>query len=130
MANLSFSINLSKLKNAEVIEMPRSGGKVQKCIVIPVEDALIREHNNNYFLNLVANPTPNNQWGNSHAIKQQIPRDVYNTLSEGERKNLPFLGNVKTITYQREQINTQERYSQQNTQMSRYGGINEDDLPF
>lgn len=99
--NFQGKINLLKLKNAGVVDV-KGKESVKRCVVIPIED-------NNIFIsadeNLVAKGAyidfmawenrQISQYGDTHGIRQSLPKDVREKMSEDELKAVPFIGNMK-----------------------------------
>ncbi len=92
--NYGIRIDLQKLNNAFLRNFT---GKTatKRCICIPVDDnpeMYLGEKGT--YLNLTAIETVNSQFGDTHYVKGNIPREVYDKLSEDQRKAIPILGNI------------------------------------
>lgn len=55
------------------------------------------------YLTLVVQELKNgvSQYGDTHFVKQSLSKEVYQAMSEDERKNIPILGNMKPSKFQR-----------------------------
>lgn len=95
MGNISIKLNLSGLKHAVREEKGQSG--MQKCIIIPIAQNNLFEGEKGLYLDLTAielkNPAPDQK--DTHLLKQNMPKDLYEKMTEDERKALPILGNAK-----------------------------------
>lgn len=122
MSNFSISLDLKKLKNAFVKDFQGQTG-AKKCLVIPIEDAGLKEYKDSLYLNLTATESKNNNFGQSHTIKAQIAKEKYFAMTKEERFSIPYLGNMKP----------QGNYNnnQGNNNNNNRGGYNSsDDLPY
>lgn len=94
MSRISIKINLRQLKSA-VREMKGQSGMV-KCLVIPIEQNHLFEGEQGIYLDCVAYELKEKKADrkDTHAIKQSLPKDVYERMSEAERNDMPFIGNA------------------------------------
>lgn len=121
--NYGIRIDLQKLNNAFLRNFT---GKTatKRCICIPVDDnpeMYLGEKGT--YLNLTAIETVNSQYGDTHYVKGNIPREVYDKLSEDQRKAIPILGNMKPIQPRQQAVSG-------TTDMNAPEGQQDDDLPF
>lgn len=70
-----------------------------------------------------ANATENSQYGDTHYLRGNIPAEVYEKLTEEERKAIPFLGNMRPIKPKQQAVKG-------TTDMNAPEGQQDDDLPF
>lgn len=123
MQNYGIKINLQKLQNAFLRKF--TGKTATKtCICIPIEDnpALFLGEKGCY-LNLTANHQENPQFKDTHYIRGNIPRDVYDQMTEEQRKEFPILGNMRPIQPKQQTVNGI-------TNMDAPEDQQDDDLPF
>ena len=94
MSRISIKINLRQLKSA-VREMRGKSGMVE-CLVIPIEQNHLFEGEQGIYLDCVAYELKEKKADrkDTHAIKQSLPKDVYERISESERNEMPFIGNA------------------------------------
>lgn len=94
MSRISIKINLRQLKSA-VREMKGQTGMV-KCLVIPIEQNNLYEGEQVIYLDCVAYELKEKKADrkDTHAIKQSLPKEVYERMSEAERNEMPFIGNA------------------------------------
>jgi hypothetical protein len=92
---ISGKLNLSMLQH--VITEKNSGktpGKKIKCIIIPIEENdLYLSEKGNVFLDIIAFDSVNEEYKQTHAVKQSFPKDKY---TKDEMKEKPFLGSLNT----------------------------------
>lgn len=71
----------------------------QKCVLIPTEaNKSIYVGEKGIYLNLTATALKQEgQYGDTHFIKGNIDKEVYNSLSDEEKKALPIIGNMRPI---------------------------------
>ena len=95
MSNYTIKIDLQKLQNAFLRKF--TGKTATKtCICIPIEDnPSLFLGEKGCYLSLVANAQENSQYGNSHFVRGDIPRGLYDQMTEEQRKSSAILGNMK-----------------------------------
>ena len=123
MPNFSIKIDLQKLQNAFLRKFAgRTATKT--CICIPIEDnPSLFLGEKGCYLSLVANAQENSQYGNSHFVRGDIPRELYEQKTEEQRKSFAILGNMKPILPKQQQVNAI-------TSMDTPEDQPQDDLPF
>ncbi len=118
--NYGIKVNLQKLQNAFLKDI-KGKTTTKRCIIIPVDD-----NPNMYvgekgcYLNLTAFETTNNQFGDSHLIKADIPKEIRDTWSQEQKDAQPILGNMRP--FQGQQVGSADA--------SQMFSENEDDVPF
>ena len=103
MENYKANINLLKLTESEVVEL-----EGEKYLTIPVakNDIYISTDRNTgqirgAYLGFVMWETQNNQYGNSHLIKQDFGKEFLEANPD-KVKNSPIIGNAKIMVKKRE----------------------------
>ena len=95
--NYAIKIDLLKLRGAFIRNLT---GKTstKRCIIIPVDDNpslfLVEKE---CYLNTVAYEISNQQYGDSHILKPDLPTDVHGRMIEDECNAMPILGNMCPI---------------------------------
>lgn len=123
--NYNGKLNMLAFKNACIGNLSLKGEK-KRCLVIPIEDANLFEGKKGVYFNFTMRATSNSQYGDSHFITQDLPKQVRDAMSDEEKKSQPFFGNIKP----------QEGYQTRGehhttTEMKLYNDDNpNDDLPF
>lgn len=95
--------NLLKLKNAFVANLTGKSGQKKACLVIPIEDAYLYAGDKGVYLDTLVYENKDNSYGDTHLVKQSIPKKIFEAMSEEERRQIPILDNIrpmasKTIT--------------------------------
>lgn len=95
MSQISVKINLRQLKHV-VKTMKRKDGTTIECLIIPIKANNLYEGEKGLYLDLSAFALKEMKEGSkdTHLVKQQLPKEVYNAMSEEERKATPILGNA------------------------------------
>lgn len=123
MQNYSIKIDLQKLQNAFLRKF--TGKTASKtCICIPIEDnpAMFLGEKGCY-LNLNANETEHSQYGDTHYVRGDIPREQYDKMTDEQRRSYPILGNMRPIKPRQQEV---AKTVDENTPE----GQPDDDLPF
>lgn len=94
MSNITTKLNLSGLKC--VIQKKKGKSGDIDCLVIPIDQNHLFRGEKGVYLDLTHIPLKNQRENSkdTHLVKQQLPKDVYNSMSEDERKEMPILGNT------------------------------------
>lgn len=102
MMNFNAKLNLMKLSRAGIMQI-QGRGEVLRCLVIPVEENHIfvsTDADNRpkaAYLDLSAWEMQNPKYDETHMIKQSLSKDVRDSMSEEQRKNMPILGGMKPM---------------------------------
>ena len=94
--NYAQKVNLLSLGGAFIANIQGKSAK-KRCICIPVEDAHLYEGEKGVYLNMNMWVSKNSQYGDSHYLTQNLPKEVRDAMTEEEKKSLPILGNVKVM---------------------------------
>lgn len=119
--NLGIRIDALKFSGAFMRNL-KGKTATKRCLIIPVDD------NPNIFLgekgcymNFTAVEVNNPQFGDTHLIKADLPKEVYEQMNDEQRNAQPIFGNVRPIR-PREMAVTGSVSLDENKQ--------QDDLPF
>lgn len=96
MANFSIKTDLLKLKNSFVTNL-KGKTATKRCLVIPIDDSNLFVGEKGVYLNLTAIEMREERYGDTHVLKQSLPKEVYQALSEDERNAQPILGSLKPL---------------------------------
>ena len=126
-------MNLLKLKNSAVVQIKGNTG-TKKCVVIPIEDnhlfVSVDESNKakGVYVDFIAWENRNSlQSGDTHGLKQSLPKEVREKMSDEDKKAMPFIGNMKPYEY--EAKNASEVVEAPQVQVAPEENYS-DDLPF
>lgn len=121
--NYSIKIDCLKLKGAF---MKNLTGKTatKRCLIIPVDDnECMYLGEKGCYLNVVGYELQNSQYGDTHLLKGDLPKEVRERMTEDERNAIPILGNMRPIKPQQMQVTG-------SVAMDAPDGQQQDDLPF
>ena len=98
MANISSRINMTLLKHVRR-EMTGQGGKKIDCLIIPIDENHLYKGEKGVYLDLTSieikdksKQAPGQK--DTHLIKQTLPKDFYETLTDEQKQSYPILGNT------------------------------------
>lgn len=132
MANISIKINMAQLKHIQREYTGKSGDKVM-CLVIPIAENKMFVGEKGVYLDLTAIEIKN-KTGDSkdtHLIKQNFGKEVYEAMYEEERNSYPILGNA--IQWGRVEANPVKSDALSESAVDQYNDSKDeehDDLPF
>ena len=95
MSNISGKLNLMQLK-AAIRRMDGKSGPID-CLVIPIEANHLFRGDKGIYLDLIAfeNKAKNDAIKDTHLVKQSLPKEVLEAMTEDEKKSQPILGNLR-----------------------------------
>jgi len=94
MGNISTKINLRQLKNI-VKTMKRKDGSEVECLIIPIESNHLFKSEKGVYLDLIGFGFDNKieDSKDTHLVKQSLPKELFDKMSEEDKKSMPILGN-------------------------------------
>lgn len=98
MSNYNIRVDLLKLKNAGCAFVTGKSGVKKQCLIIPIEDSRLFLGSKGCYLDLNAWENRDgqpSQYGDTHSLKQALPKLTLDNMSEEERKEMPYLGNMR-----------------------------------
>lgn len=105
MDNFNAKLNLLKLKRAGVMQI-QGRGEVLRCLVIPIEEnnIFVSTDDNNRpkaaYLDLTAWALQNPKYDETHMIKQSLPKEVREKMTDEEKKSMPILGGMRPVSFE------------------------------
>jgi len=90
MSKISTKINLTQLKHA-VKSMKAKSGMVD-CLIIPIDSNHLVKGEKGIYLDLIGFELKERRDNQTHLVKQSLPKDVYEKMSEQERNDTPIIG--------------------------------------
>lgn len=95
--NYGINVNLLKLKKSGIMKI-KGKEKVVRCLVIPLEGiSNLVETEHGIFLNLSAWESDKLNYGHTHYLKINLPKEENEKMSDDERRLVPIIGNMKAI---------------------------------
>lgn len=123
MSNYSIKINLLKIPGVIATKL-KGKTTTKKCLIIPIEETNLFVGEKGIYLNLSAIELKERKYEETHFLRQSVDKEIYNQMSEEERKAVPIVGGMKTLEKSIKQmefnINTDANQA----------GIDMEDLPF
>lgn len=97
MGNISIKLNLAGLTHAVRMEKGQSGE--QECIIIPIAKNNLFKGEKGLYIDLTAIEIKDRSkfsadQKDTHLLKQNMPKEIYEKMTEDEKKALPILGNA------------------------------------
>jgi hypothetical protein len=99
MSNISIKINLRQLKSA-VRKMKSASGEIE-CLIIPINQNHLIKGEKGIYIDMQAYELKEKKADrkDTHLIKQGFPKEVFDAMSEEEKKATPILGNLVVWGY-------------------------------
>ena len=94
MSNISIKINLRQLKSA-VRTMKGASGDIE-CVVIPIAANHLIVGEKGIYLDMQAYELKEKKADrkDTHLVKQGFPKEVFDAMTEEEKKTTPIIGNL------------------------------------
>jgi len=94
MSNISVKINLRQLKST-IRTLKGQSGDIE-CVVIPIVANHLVKGEKGVYLDMMAFDIKEKKADrkDTHLVKQSMPKEVYEVMSEQEKKDSPILGNM------------------------------------
>lgn len=118
MKNFNVKINLALMNGVKTITSKKNN---EKYVCIPLSANYIFEGRKGLYMDLTAY-SYDGKFGESHFLKNRIPKDVYEKMSEEDKKNTTILGSLSPLEMDKgiaEKVDYQE-----------FEEVSENDLPF
>ena len=88
-------LNLAQLKH--VVQKKKSKSGEIECLVIPIDsNHLFKGKDGNVYLDIVAFEIKEPKFDDTHVIKQSLPKEVREKMSEEEKHAMPIFGGLNT----------------------------------
>jgi hypothetical protein len=99
MSNISIKINLRQLKSA-VRKMKAASGDIE-CLIIPIEQNYLVRGEKGLYLDMQAYELKEKKADrkDTHLIKQGFPKEVFDAMTDEQKKNTPIIGNLVVWGY-------------------------------
>lgn len=93
MKNFNVKINLALMNKVKTITSKKDN---EKYVCIPLSENYIFEGKKGLYLDLTAY-SYDGKFGESHFIKNRIPKDIYEKMSDEDKKNTPIIGSLSPL---------------------------------
>ena len=93
----AMKVNLTQLTGTFLKELTgRTATK--RCIIIPVDDnPSMYVGEKGVYLNIAAFANENPQYGDTHMLKPNLPKEVREQMTDEQRRQQPILGNMRPL---------------------------------
>lgn len=95
MNRLNIKLNLSNLIGVVRFEQGATGPV--ECLIIPIEANHLFKGKSGIYLDMAAFELKERKDDQTHLIKQSFPKEVYQAMTEEQKKGTPILGNVSVF---------------------------------
>ena len=95
--NYFIKLNLLKIKSAAVMSITGKSA-TKKCLVIPIEDAHLFAGEKGVYVDLSAWEMRDPKGQDTHLIRQSLPKEIYEAMTEEEKNAMPIVGSIRPIT--------------------------------
>lgn len=114
-------LDLAKLNKVAAVNLKGKNGNNVKCVVIPVEENnIFISDKGGIYLDLTAIAMKKENYGQTHLIKRDIPKEEREKMTEEELKNQPIIGALKPLKAKQAEV----------TETAEVSSNDSDDLPF
>lgn len=103
MANYSIKADLLKVKGAFVTNI-KGKTATKRCLCIPIDDSGLFLGKQGCYLNMTAIEMQNPQFSDTHCIKVSFDKEVYEKMTEEEKKAQPIIGGLHQLERKQEQM--------------------------
>ena len=103
MENFSLKVNLLKLRNTVVAMVP-GRRETKRCVIVPVDDNHLFVGEKGVYLDLSGIEMRERRFDDTHVLKQNLPREVYQGMSDEERREMPIVGTMRPMVTERREV--------------------------
>lgn len=90
-------INLATLDHVIMTKKGKDKKDIE-CIVIPIEkNNLFKSEKGNVYLDIIAFELKDPKHGDTHLVKQSLPKKVREAMSKEDLEKMPIMGNLKVM---------------------------------
>ena len=89
-------INLSKLVSVITTRKGKDGKEIEGIFIPIANNHLFKSDKGNVYLDIIAFDLKDTSQGDTHLVKQSLPKDVREAMPDEEQKAQPIIGNLKT----------------------------------
>jgi hypothetical protein len=105
--NKNIKIDLTAFTGVGVINLTGKSGKPKKCLVIPIEDNHLYEGEKGIYADFIAwEMRERKENGATHLIKQSLPKEIRDGLTDLEKKALPIFGDLRDAMVEKKELDT------------------------
>ena len=104
MANYGIKLDLLKVQGAFLTNI-KGRTQTKRCLVIPIDDSGMYLGQKGLYLDLTAIELREPQYQDTHCIKQSVPKERFEQMTDEEKQQQPILGGMREIERKQQQMN-------------------------
>ena len=105
--NKNIKIDLTAFTGVGVINLTGKSGRPKKCLVIPIDDNHLYEGEKGIYADFIAwEMREKKENGATHLIKQSLPKEARDGMSEEEKRALPIFGDLRDAMTEKKGLDT------------------------
>lgn len=118
MKNFTVKINLASMNGVKTITSKKNN---EKYVCIPLSENFIFEGRKGLYLDLTAY-CYEGKFGESHFLKNRIPKDVYEKMSDEDKRNTQIIGSMSPLEM--------DNGITEKADFQEFNGVSNEDYPF
>ena len=131
MSNISIKLNVSQLSHVRR-EIKGKDGNLIDCLIIPIQENKLYVGEKGVYLDMTAIEIKDRSkfsadQKDTHLLKQDVPKEVYEAMSDEQKKAMPILGKAIQWGAREANPNTSTAFEPSSNYTQE---TDEDDLPF
>ncbi len=92
-SNYNVKLNMAAFKHV-VRKMKNKAGVEQECIIIPLEANHLFKGDKGLYVDITAIAVKEPKFDDTHILKQGLPKEIYDALTDDQKKQTPIFGNM------------------------------------
>lgn len=105
--NKNIKIDLTAFAGAGKINLSGKNGQLKKCLVIPIEENYLFEGEKGIYADFIAwEMRERKENGATHLIKQSLPKEIRDNLTDLEKRALPIFGDLRDAMTEKKELDT------------------------
>lgn len=105
--NKNIKIDLTAFAGVGTINLTGKDGKVKRCLVIPIEENHLYEGEKGIYADFIAwEMREKKENGATHLIKQSLPKEIRDGLTDLEKRALPIFGDLRDAMVEKKELDT------------------------
>ena len=105
--NKNIKIDLTAFAGSGIVNLTSREGKVKKCLVIPIEENHLYEGEKGIYADFIAwEMKERKENGATHLIKQSLPKEIRDNLTDLEKRALPIFGDLRDAMTEKREMET------------------------
>lgn len=105
--NKNIKIDLTAFTGVGTINLSRKNGQLKRCLVIPIEENHLYEGEKGIYADFIAwEMREKKENGSTHLIKQSLPKEIRDNLTDLEKRALPIFGDLRDAMVEKKEMET------------------------